>query len=89
MFKNVKTIYRRFFQPFWDIFDRIIYPFSKYGIILGVSGGTDSRILLEILAKYSKRTQGSYIITIVNHYVRKVNCNEAIFISNRSKISTD
>lgn len=86
MILNVKTVVRRLLQPFWTIFNKILKPFSSYGIINGVSGGNDSRTLLELLASYPMVGTIQCMIVVVNHYARKICINESIFIYERARI---
>lgn len=71
---------------FWKIFNKILYPFSKHGIVNTISGGIDSRLFIELLSKYPKRIFGKYSILIINHNLQKSSTKESLNIVNMSKI---
>ena len=66
--KYLKTEKRRLLQPLWNEFAKHLLPFKDEGICLAVSGGADSRALLESLACDPKRSQYKYLhVVIVDH----------------------
>jgi len=86
MFINLKTIRHKFLKLFWCVFDNVVYPFSNTGVIIAVSGGLDSRLLLEVVSQYPKRIEGNYVVTSINHQSRKISIKECILVFNRAKI---
>jgi len=81
----IKKMQTQILQIFWKVFDKSILELSTKGIVIGVSGGHDSRVLLEILSKYPKRIYGKYLIVTINHKTRYESDEECNIILNRAK----
>jgi len=81
----INKIKTKLFHMFWNSFDKSILELSTNGIIIGVSGGHDSRVLLEILSKYPNRIYGKYLVVTINHKTRLESNYECDFIVNKAK----
>lgn len=78
----MKTKTRRLLQPIWNIFNKI--P-TQNGLLLCVSGGSDSRALLEITARWPDKLKNIHTVTI-DHGVRISTFLESKLICGRAKI---
>ena len=85
MLINLITFKNRFLQYFWIVFDKLIYIFAFQGIIVASSGGTDSRLFIEILMRYPQKYSGKYIVAIINHHVHKISNKESAFLYIKAK----
>ncbi len=83
---QLETERRRLFQPIWNSFDQVLLPKIKQGIALCVSGGADSRALLEALACYFLRHQGRVLVLSVDHGTRPESRKEAEAVLARAKV---
>lgn len=79
------TKQRRALQVLWSELDRYAYPCLKDGLVLAVSGGPDSRALLEACATWSKRHHGQIVVATLDHQARRESAAESQFITMRAK----
>ncbi len=75
--KYLVTARRRILQPLWNAMDRVLLPHLPRGICMAVSGGADSRALLEAAARWPKRSLGKLVVISVDHCVRSEGLLEA------------
>lgn len=69
----------------WSELDHHAYPYLEHGIMLAVSGGPDSRALLEACGTWSKRNQGKIVVVSLDHQARLESAAESQFITMRAK----
>jgi tRNA(Ile)-lysidine synthetase-like protein len=62
---------RRAFQTLWSKLDLHVLPVLREGVVLAVSGGPDSRALLEAVALWPKRKLGHIVVACIDHGARK------------------
>lgn len=77
---------RRILQPLWNAFDAILRRRMTQGIALCVSGGADSRALLEAVARWPRRHEGHICVFSVDHGTRPESQAEANAVVARSKV---
>ena len=58
---------RRLVQPLWNALDATVVDDLPRGLVLCVSGGPDSRALLEALATWRRRHDGRIVVASVDH----------------------
>jgi len=80
-----ETFIRRAWQKLWSKLDMVLLPHLKNGIILAVSGGPDSRALLESIARWKHRLRGKFIVVIFDHGLREQSKLESQLIAMRSQ----
>lgn len=85
MIKYLQTKKRRALQVLWSMLDKFLAPFIDQGVILCISGGPDSRALLETVALWPKRSQGKIMVAYVDHKARKQSDQEGDYICFRAK----
>lgn len=66
----LSTERRRAVQPLWSALDHAVRPWMSGGVLLAVSGGSDSRALLEAFARWRFRFAGPVAVASVDHGVR-------------------
>lgn len=76
---------RRAYQVLWTKLDEHLSQFIGDGVVLAISGGPDSRALLEGVAQWPKRVFGKFIVVSIDHNVRSEAKQEAKFISQRAQ----
>lgn len=76
---------RRAEQVLWSKLDEHLLPHAKDGVILAISGGPDSRALLESIALWPNRRCGRFLVVSLDHGVRHEAKKEAQFIFMRAK----
>jgi tRNA(Ile)-lysidine synthetase-like protein len=82
----LSTKMRRASQSLWSKLDHHLLPVSKEGVVLAISGGPDSRALLESIADWPNRAQaGPFLVVSLDHEVRHEAKAEARFIYMRAK----
>lgn len=81
--RTTKT--RRTLQALWSKLDQFLAPFLSEGIVVAVSGGPDSRALLESLARWSHRRKGPLFIATFDHGMRVEAREEARLVYLRAK----
>lgn len=78
---------RRALQPLWVALEKNLLPRWQAGsVLLAVSGGIDSRALLEAFACWKYRGNGPVIIGIVDHKTRRESTEEAFRVQARAKL---
>ncbi len=80
-----KTQIRRALQPLWSQLDKALAPLLHDGVVVAVSGGPDSRALLESLALWSGRKLGRFVIASFDHGMRKESEQESRLVCFRAK----
>lgn len=68
---------RRALQPLWSALDAHLAPRLTGGALLCVSGGLDSRALLESVARWPGRFAGELAVACVDHHTRAESAAEA------------
>lgn len=81
----METKTRRTLQTLWSKLDQFLAPFLAHGVVVAVSGGPDSRALLESLACWSQRKKGRLLIATFDHGMRKEAQEEARLVYLRAK----
>jgi tRNA(Ile)-lysidine synthetase-like protein len=81
----LSTKTRRSWQRLWSQLNDHLFPFISEGIILAISGGPDSRALLEAIALWPKRTLGKWVVVVVNHGQRIEADQESLYVLRRAK----
>jgi tRNA(Ile)-lysidine synthetase-like protein len=76
---------RRSEQLLWSKLDQFLLPYLDQGVVLAISGGPDSRALLEAVASWPKRLNAKIIVASIDHGMRKEAIDEAQFIAARAK----
>lgn len=67
----IATKKRRAMQALWSMLDLHLSPHIEKGLVVALSGGPDSRALLESLARWPKRTAGKILVVSLDHGVRE------------------
>ncbi len=83
---QLETQRRRLFQTLWNSFYRVILPRMGQGVALCVSGGADSRALLEAMSHWPLRHQGRVLVLSVDHQTRAESKKEAKAVLARAKV---
>lgn len=76
---------RRVDQKLWNTLDEHLLTFVEHGVMLAVSGGPDSRALLEAVASWPRRHRGRFLVVAIDHGVRKESSEEARLVTLRAK----
>lgn len=85
LIKNrMETEKRRAVQPLWNALDRFVGPYLHAGVCLCVSGGPDSRALLEAVARWKMRSRGRIMVVVVDHCARQQAADEADAVAGRA-----
>jgi tRNA(Ile)-lysidine synthetase-like protein len=84
--KQILTARRRHLQPLWNTFEELLLPHLDGGLVLAVSGGPDSRILMEAMARWRQRDQGMILVASVDHGHRHAAREEARGVIARARI---
>lgn len=79
------TKIRRALQLLWSQLDKHLLPVIDDGIVLAISGGPDSRALLEAIATWKHRARGNFIVSTVNHGLREGAQKEAELVLGRAR----
>ncbi len=69
----------------WSKLDLFLLPHMKNGVLIAVSGGPDSRALLESLALWSKRNEGRVHVASFDHGMRSESAREAELVALRAQ----
>ncbi|MBI1946714.1 MAG: hypothetical protein HYS27_13535 [Deltaproteobacteria bacterium] len=75
---------RRALQPLWSALDTHLGPRLATGAVLCVSGGSDSRALLECAARWPGRFGGELVVASVDHGTRLEAAGEARAVAARA-----
>lgn len=84
-YASMKTKTRRLLQSVWNIFDTCLILKSISGIILCISGGSDSRALMESIACWPNRFLKIHVVS-VDHGTRTQTCQDADDVCNRARV---
>lgn len=76
---------RRADQVLWSKLDQHLMRFCDQGIVLAISGGPDSRALLEAVATWPNRARCRFVVTAIDHGMRREAEGEARFIALRAQ----
>jgi tRNA(Ile)-lysidine synthetase-like protein len=85
MVTRYETYKRRALQKLWNKLDEHVSTHLTAGIVLAISGGPDSRALLEAVASWPKRHRGQFVVATIDHAIRKDSAQEARFIEMRAR----
>lgn len=77
---------RRAVQPLWNALERGVGPYLSGGVLLCVSGGGDSRALLEAFARWRRRFEGPIAVASVDHGVRAEAAAEVEAVLARARV---
>lgn len=80
------TIRRRHLQPLFNTFDTILAPKLASGLLLAVSGGPDSRALMESVAHWRGRSGGHIVVGSIDHGLRPQAKDETCLVAARARI---
>ncbi len=81
----MQTKTRRLLQPIWNAFDSYLGPFSEKGVVLCVSGGSDSRALMEAVALWPRRFANIQVVS-VDHGTRPEALAESLAVCARARV---
>lgn len=81
-----RTERRRLVQPLWSALDEHLGERAARGLLLAVSGGPDSRALLEACACWSGRFEGELHVVSVDHGTRPSSRDEAVAVVARARV---
>ena len=76
---------RRSTQLLWSKLDEYVQPILSQGLVLAVSGGSDSRALLESIARWRPRLGARILVVCLDHGVRTQSSQEARIILMRAR----
>jgi tRNA(Ile)-lysidine synthetase-like protein len=76
---------RRAEQKLWSKLDQHLAALVPHGVVLAISGGPDSRALLESVAHWPQRPRGKFIVAAIDHRVRREAKEESRFIVLRAQ----
>lgn len=76
---------RRALQVLWSKLDVHLLPYAEKGMVLAVSGGPDSRALMESVASWPKRSDLKIVVASIDHGQRSESQEEVNFIARRAK----
>ena len=79
------TIIRRSLQILWSKLDAYLKGYAKEGVVLAISGGPDSRALLEAIARWPNRSGGRYLVVSIDHGLRSQSAQESAYIIRRAQ----
>lgn len=82
----VETEKRRVRQKIFNELNRSFAEASEQKIALAVSGGLDSRALMEAVALWPGRIPGQFVIVVVNHGTRPESLVEARAVAARARV---
>lgn len=77
---------RRILQPLWNALDVALLPALSGGALLAVSGGPDSRALLEVVGRWPRRFEGEIRVASVDHGTRPEARDEAAAVVARAMV---
>lgn len=81
----LSTKKRRSTQLLWSELDQYVGPIIKHGLVLAISGGPDSRALLESIARWRPRLGARIVVVCLDHGVREQSRKEARIILMRAQ----
>jgi len=84
--KRTATEKRRVLDLLWRALDDAFLPYINEGICLAISGGADSRALLELVARWPGRHSGTISVVSVDHGLRAESADESAYIVARAQI---
>lgn len=82
-FRETKA--RRAWQTLFSALDKHLAPFLPNKFILAISGGPDSRALLESIARWPKRLSSQWHMVAIDHGIRAQSTLEASLVAARAK----
>lgn len=83
--QEVSTQIRRTLQPLWNELDASLQTFKGKRILLAVSGGPDSRALLEAIGCWKKREDFQFCVASVDHQTRDMSERDAQDVVDRAR----
>jgi tRNA(Ile)-lysidine synthetase-like protein len=81
----LKTAQRRSLQKLLIYLDNFLLPCMQNGFIIAVSGGPDSRALLESIALWPHRDKSKFVVASFDHAVRLESAQESYLVLARAK----
>lgn len=81
---RIRTEHRRLLQPLWNALEASLGPRLGARPLLAVSGGPDSRALLEAVARWPRRHEGDIAVAGVDHGTRPEARAEAAAVVGRA-----
>ncbi len=81
----LKTAQRRSLQKLLICLDNFLLPSIQNGFIIAVSGGPDSRALLESIALWPHRNKSKFVVASFNHSIRQESSQESYLVLARAK----
>lgn len=81
---RASTEKRRAMERVWRVLDRDLTQHVGEGICLAVSGGPDSRALMECVASWPGRSLGGIAVVCVDHGMRETSAVEANYVVSRA-----
>lgn len=85
MTTTYETKKRRAWQTLFSQLDKHLTPYLGSRLVLAISGGPDSRALLEAIARWPARIKTQWLVVSIDHGVRHQSAEEAIFVAMRAK----
>jgi len=85
MSTTLATKRRRSTQLLWSKLDQYLGPIIHHGVVLAISGGPDSRALLESMARWRPRLGARVLVVCLDHGVRAQASAEARLILMRAR----
>lgn len=83
---RLETEKRRILQPLWNAMHKVVFPHLRYGVALCVSGGADSRALMETMALWPVGCQSQVVVLSIDHQTRPESSAEAYAVVSRAKV---
>lgn len=81
---HFSTKKRRADQVLWSELDKYLLPRIRDGVVLAISGGPDSRALLEAVSTWPKRVLGSFVVACIDHGARTEARAETLYVHKRA-----
>jgi len=81
----LKTAQRRSLQKLLIYLDNFLLPCIQNGFIIAVSGGPDSRALLESIALWPHRNKSKFVVASFDHGIRGESAQESYLVLARAK----
>ena len=83
---RLETEKRRILQPLWNSMQKVVFPHLNQGVAICVSGGADSKALMESLALWPVGCQSQVVVLSVDHQIRPESMVEAQAVLSRAKV---
>ncbi len=83
---SLQTLKRRVAQKIFASLERALAPHQGKSVALSVSGGLDSRALMEAVARWPQRFSMRFMVVVVNHHARQESSAEARAVLSRARL---